>query len=648
MPHSTLPRQTRSAASDERKSRRAHLNSAIERAGDLLPMPGPITAFGFLNTLQALEDLPFDEGLRKGARLHGCQPYLPEERYRERMSHGRIQVEDLEAVLREDLGDEADAPIASLTTRCELRLAMLQHSLPYGPREELRWFVAETETLARLREQAPLPVRQRFVEETRRWVMRDLRGNQSRDPGRRMLAELVRRFGESSIERWSPQTWKSLTLHALWRVCCEGVRGLEAHEDPVEAPVRHRDALLAACGEDSDVLVHEVLIRFCAAFADQGLASWPLPNREQGFFRAFCSLYGQPGGSPQRWLRGLPQELSRLQKANLGPIESIEESLALLGVAEDQWDDFIVATLLALRGWAGMLWQMEVRSDRVPQPAPQGTLAEFLAVRLILERLALAHVAGQSLDYRGTLDGLAEAARARSSRREPTNFEQRALLAFHLAQALGWSPPRLHQLKQREWAELIAEIEQFSELERRWTFHQAYERRFRTQALDAMAAHGRRPVRRTAAPKFQISFCIDAREESFRRHLEEISRDTETFGAPGFYGVAMYYRGAADAHFSALCPIVVKPQHWVVEDVVYTFEETHRRRAKTRRALGTASHQVHVGSRGIAGGWLLTAGIGVLASAPLLARVLFPRLTARIRRTAGRFMQAPSMTRLRL
>jgi len=84
----------------------------------LLPMPGPITAFGFLNTLQALEDLPFDEGMRKGARLYGCQPYLPEDRYRERMSHGRIQVEDLEAVLREDLQGQADAPIASLTTRC--------------------------------------------------------------------------------------------------------------------------------------------------------------------------------------------------------------------------------------------------------------------------------------------------------------------------------------------------------------------------------------------------------------------------------------------------------------------------------------------------------------------------------------------------
>ena len=35
-----------------------------------------------------------------------------------------------------------------------------------------------------------------------------------------------------------------------------------------------------------------------------------------------------------------------------------------------------------------MLWQMETRADRVPLPAPAGTLVEFLAVRLILKLMA--------------------------------------------------------------------------------------------------------------------------------------------------------------------------------------------------------------------------------------------------------------------
>ena len=95
--------------------------------------------------------------------------------------------------------------------------------------------------------------------------------------------------------------------------------------------MRHRDLLLEATGADTDALVHDVLIRFCAAFLDQGLAHWQLPRRDEGFYRAFCSLYRQPGGPPDRWMRGLAAELGRLEDEEIGPLESILESLEVLG-----------------------------------------------------------------------------------------------------------------------------------------------------------------------------------------------------------------------------------------------------------------------------------------------------------------------------
>ena len=52
-------------------------------------------------------------------------------------------MEDLEAVLQEDLGDEADRLVSVFCTRYSLRLAMLQFPLHTGSTHELRWVVAE-------------------------------------------------------------------------------------------------------------------------------------------------------------------------------------------------------------------------------------------------------------------------------------------------------------------------------------------------------------------------------------------------------------------------------------------------------------------------------------------------------------------------
>ncbi|HUQ71512.1 MAG TPA: putative inorganic carbon transporter subunit DabA, partial [Planctomycetaceae bacterium] len=179
-------------------------------------------------------------------------------------------------------------------------------------------------------------------------------------------------------------------------------------------------------------------------------------------------------------------------------------------------------------------------------------------------------------------------------------------------------------------------------------FHEAYERRHRVQVLDAISNFIPEENAEPKNPRFQAVFCIDDREESFRRHLEEIAPDVETFGMAGFFNVAMYYRGAADAHFVPLCPIVVRPQHFVTEYVPFAFRDQHSRRARTRRALGTASHQLVLGSRSFAGGAVLAAGLGVLATIPLVARVLSPRLYSLFWRHAERWVQPPQVTHLKI
>ena len=636
-----------------------HLHHLIEHAAHLLPAQGPITVFIHHNTLHAFEDLSFSEAVKKGAVVFDCHPYWPENRYREQLRKGRIRFSELQEVLEKDLGEKAQEELPCGGTRLANRLAKLQYPLQTGATEELVWYLAEANAFRRVRPETSAAVRAKFIAETRRWVMRDLR-RQSELNGQTKsthtgnarssasLQKLLDRFGESRIESWSESEWEAFSLQALWRLCCDGVIDQPMFTAAPPERTRHRDLLLEATGVDTDNQVHEQLTRFCAAFLDQGLAQWQLPRREEGFFIAFCSLFRRPFGPPIGWMSGLDRKLGEMQDQGMTPLESIRESLEDLGVPADEWEEYLASTLLALRGWGGMVQQIETRGDRVVHPIPAGSLIEFLAVRLLLDRQALAWSAHEGLGYSGPLAGLRDEIRGGIKQDWPPSVQQRAFLVFQIAQVMGFSPDVLYRLDHEGWAELLREVETFTAIERRRVFHLAYERRFYTQALDAIALHANRPRHADQKPRFQAVFCIDEREESIRRHLEEVAHDCVTYGTAGFFSVPIYYRGINDAHFVPLCPVVIRPQHWVTEKVAVDLESSHRRRAKARRALGKATHTLHKGSRSATLGALLTSMVGVFVSAPLIARTLFPRMTSRVKSRIGQFVEAPVGTRLQL
>ncbi len=632
------------------------LETEIRHLAELLPLQGPITAFAFLNPLQGMEDQPFVDALRQVSDIYGCEPFLPETNYRQKMARGRITMDDLREVMQEEPGFDAHALVAGLVRRDDLRLSMLQHPLTPGNEHELRWMIAESDSLRRFRPEMTHEKRDRMLEESQHWIMRDLRspeGAASQQTPAEFLPlidETLGQFGRRAIESWTESVWEQVCLSLLWRLTNHRMASTPVEVSRPLSGQRPRDLLLAVTNTDSDALVNDVLVQFCSAYLDQGYAHWRLPDRDAGFLASFSQLF-QSGSvlAGRRWLRPLTDELKKLQTAAVTPLQSIETSLAQLGIGDDERSGFLKSTMLALRGWAGMIWQTEVRPDRVYRYSPPGTFVEFMAVRLLLDRLAAAYVADEALGFRSPLAELRKQLRATlHSSNGVKHDEQRAYLILQLAQIHGWSARTMAELPQQKWAELMREVDFFSPFERRRVFHFAFERQLARRALDAISLRTLEPPAKPQQPQIQVVTCIDAREESFRRHLEEIAPDVETFANAGFFGVPMYYRGAGDANFAALCPIVIIPKHWIVEDVVYSLEDSHRQRAMARRLIGTASHNFNVGSRSSVSGAFLTAMFGPLATIPLLGRILFPRLTAQMHRTARQFVAPPTITRLRL
>src|SRR4030095_15230218 len=127
-------------------------------------------------------------------------------------------------------------------------------------------------------------------------------------------------------------------------------------------PVRHRDWLLTIHGIDTDAWIHPPLIRFLAGYLDQGLAHWAMPEKRLGIHGCFLELYNtRLSAQGGRWARRLPRLVADDRAAERTALDSIANSLGELGVAGEELSDYLSAELLALRGWAGIVRQIEER-----------------------------------------------------------------------------------------------------------------------------------------------------------------------------------------------------------------------------------------------------------------------------------------------
>ena len=576
----------------------------IDRLAHLLPAQGPISIFIHHNTLHAFEHLPFEEAVEYAADALGREPFLPESRYREKLASGRILARDVDALLREQLGGEGAHPVAGVS-RFDLWQAIVLHGIPAAAGPELSWILDETDVLSRFRTDVPAAARLATI------------------------GELDDRLGEKRA------------VSRLWQACLAAVR--RAGPPPavrIPTPVRHRD-WLTAFDIDTDAWIHPPLIRFLAGYLDQGLAHWPMPERHRGIHGCFLEVYRTSlAAQCGPWARTLPAIVADDHVTGRSALDSIAHSLSRLGVTEDECADYLRDELLALRGWAGIVRQIEERPDRVPARDLTVTLRGYLAVRLLFARAALDEVARRF----GCPPSQLRAMRRDLAGVPPTDIE-RAWPLFHVAQLCGLDASMVQQWTAETVAELESELRAVNGVRRRRILHQAFERAIRYRLYDALSGH--QPHEMPAAPLFQSVFCLDEREESFRRHLEEVEPACETLSTAGFFNVAMYHQGLTDAHPRPLCPVAIRPDHYVPEVDPDSERLTARSRNLQRRAAGFLGYNVHLGSRLAVRGAVLMTAFGWLSLIPLVLRVVFPWLSSRWRRVQET-TTTPERTRLQL
>ena len=572
------------------------LTDTLDHLAHLLPAQGPIGVFVHHNTLHAFQDKPFEEAVVEASKLFGTEPYMSEAAYRCELGRGRIQAQDIRFVLeREPNAAILDGRLDRWTLR---RTVLLLGIRPISA-ESVEWMLEEGDFLSKLRGDLPQLDRDNLLAGTR---------------------------GES----------EAAAVRKLFEVC-RSFAGAAQPTAPLK-PQRPRDGILSAYGIDLDDVIHPLLIRLCAVYLDQGQAYWPMPRGELGLLAAASRLLAAGGIFPE-YLERLDKELLRQQSSSMLPEQVIQDALSVFGVGQQEWAPVLQAELLALPGWAGLMRRLEEEPELAAHERVPATLADYLALRLTLNKVAASNIVSR---HRGP----ALSAAWRGAFANPTGPASSELAAaaqlMDVAQMLGLSAADLSALDPRSAARLVREIEAFGAIERRRLYHLAYERRHERLILSPIVKHARLPKRKPRRPAAQVFFCIDEREESMRRHLEETDPEVETFGAVGFFGVAVDYRGLDDAHGAPLCPVVVKPRHAVIERPDPRHAHLHQTRVARRRLWSQLARGAFLSSRTLVRGWFSAALLGLLSLFPLIARVLAPRTYARLReRLEESFLPAP-------
>ena len=621
------------------------LTDVLHQLDHLLPAQAPIRDFVHHNTLHGFQHLPFRQAITAARLAHGHRGYLPEAEFRRLHRHGRIADADLAAALKSAAAENAsDFPWA-------------EQALPSGVDAQAFWqalLTTSTEPLTRAALRWKIEEEQSPAADDTLWLaccasVQSLRSNPDaagpqKNPGNATLAvadDVQDLFDEIGLTR----TWS--------------------------------DVLLALTGIDLAAEIVPREVRILAAALDRGVAAWPLPGRQQGLYVAW-----------REGLRGDPTQnaaSSDLGRAALyaelpaDPAAAITRLLDHYALPAERRAGYLRRLALGLPGWTGMLNWHQQHAARHDLEAAPFCLLDGLAILLASEYHAVSRLIFERWSLRPRLDMLAwyfreHPAEALIRRRLHTTPLPEALAAR--AARLIASVPNPAEGDDPEWQALAAEIHRadhahaqldgdaglayplwqvcrqagiaaevvaadshqqlarallkLDDERRSYVWLLAYERAYRQKVLATLAALSTTrgiECSQPPRPSAQVLCCMDEREEGFRRHLEEVAPEIETLGAAGFFGVAMRWQGLDAEGEVPLCPVVVSPQHRVVEvagDPAAGVRRENRRRWRLglrRTVFQRARH--HLPSN------LLAPLAGApLALAALAGRLLAPRLTA--------------------
>lgn len=318
---------------------------------------------------------------------------------------------------------------------------------------------------------------------------------------------------------------------------------------------------------DIDNYVHPILFRLVCNYLDQGIAIWKMPIEEGGFLDTIRELDKRSFDSLFKTTRAR----HLLHNGHHGGKIHLDELLTLIVGDSTYHQQYLFDQQFAHQGWSGMVNTIEQSPAALLDARPM-SLHDFIVVELLLEL--------DAVDY---------------------------ALGTHWRALSDYANEPIDMVAPTEYKE-IDEVLMLWQQAYEWTYYDSVLAGIKQQ--ESLSHH-----EDDTAPTFQAIFCIDDRECSLRRYIEQLDKRSETFGTPGFFNVAFYYQPENGKFTTKLCPAPVTPTH-LIKEIGSTYQQ-HKEDFHMKK---------HTHS--LLGGWLISQTVGFWAALRLFVNIFKPQMSS--------------------
>ena len=264
---------------------------------------------------------------------------------------------------------------------------------------------------------------------------------------------------------------------------------------------------------DLDNLVQPLLFRVLCSYLDQGIALWKFPVAEGGFLatikqleeRSFASFFST----------------KRAKEFLLSGNCKIGDLLKIIVGEEAFYEQYLFDQQFSHRGWSGIVCAIEAQPNSLLDRKVI-SLHDLIVFELLLEIDALDAQLGKEWQSLSSYLNI-----------QPVNL--------------------LADVASNELAQVITLWQNAFE----WSYY---------DNVVAGIGLGNGNVSATPVKKsLHALFCIDERECSLRRHIEQVDPYCETLGTPGFFSVEFFFQPEGGKFYDKLCPAPVTPAYLIKE-----------------------------------------------------------------------------------